>query len=390
MSATNDQGQGGVVKTANPLKKLKELGQSVWYDFIRRDLYESEELRKLIQDDGLSGMTSNPTIFQKAIAGTDLYDDEIRRLATQSKDTAQVFEALAVRDVRSAAQVFRPVYEESGGNDGFVSIEVRPKLAHDAQGSIEEAHRLWQACNLPNVMVKIPGTKEGLEAIRACLASGININVTLLFSVPRYREVMEAYLSAMEDRISKGLPVDRIRSVASFFVSRVDTSADGKIDARVKAGGEVRSSLVQQVRGRLGIANARIAYQAFEDVFGGAGYKALRKRGVAIQRPLWASTSTKDPSLPDLYYVEALIAPDSVNTMPPETLEAYRDHGDPKIRIREDLQGAHAVFRGIEALGISTDALFQELEDEGIRKFSDSFDELLEALSEKESITRER
>lgn len=390
MSARRDEGQGGVVRAANPLKKLHDLGQSVWYDFIRRDLYQSEKLQRLIRDDGLSGMTSNPTIFQKAIAGTDLYDDEIRRLAGPSKETTKVFEALAVRDVRSAAQVFRPVYEKSGGNDGFVSIEVRPDLAHDAQGSIQEARRLWEACDLPNVMVKIPGTQEGLKAIRACLAASINVNITLLFSVPRYREVMEAYLSAMEERVSKGLPVDCIRSVASFFVSRVDTNADRKIDAKAKTDGPLRSALAAQVRGRLGIANARIAYQAFEEVFGGARYKALRKRGVAIQRPLWASTSTKDPSLPDLYYVEALIAPDSVNTMPPETLEAYRDHGDPKIRIGEDLPGAHAVFRGLEELGISAHALFQELEEEGIRKFSDSFDELLRALSGKESIARER
>ncbi len=388
MSVTDNRGPRGSFKSANPLKRLSELGQSVWYDFIRRDLYEGGSLERLIHEDGLSGMTSNPTIFQKAIAGTNLYDEEIRLLAGQTKDAARIFEWLAVRDVRGAARMFRPVYERSGGNDGFVSIEVGPKLAHDPNGSIQEARRLWRACGLPNVMVKIPGTREGLEAIRASLADGINVNITLLFSVARYREVMEAYLSAMEERIERGLPVEHIRSVASFFVSRVDTSADRKIEATTRIAPEARPSLADQVRGKLGIANARIAYEAFEEVFAGERFAALHKKGVSIQRPLWASTSTKDPALPDLYYVEALIAPDSVNTMPPETLEAYRDHGHPKIRIREDLSGAHAVFREVERLGISTDALLQDLEDEGIRKFSDSFDELLGALAEKERHTR--
>jgi transaldolase len=370
--------------SANPLRTLSEIGQSVWYDFIRRDLYQSGRLEKLIREDRLAGMTSNPTIFQKAIAETDLYDEDILRLAGRGEDVERVFERLAVRDVRSAAEVFRPVYEESGGNDGFVSIEVGPKLAHDTAGSIEEARRLWTECSLPNVMVKIPGTKEGLEAIRASLAAGINVNITLLFSVPRYREVMEAYLFAMEERVSKGLAVDRIRSVASFFVSRVDTSADKKIDAA--AMDPRMSSLARQVRGRLGIANARIAYQAFEETFATARFATLRDRGVAIQRPVWASTSTKDPSYRDLYYVEALIGPNTVNTMPPETLEAYRDHGDPKVRIREDLPGAHAVFRRLEELGIDTEALLCELEDEGVRKFSASFDALLAALAEKQKM----
>ena len=368
--------------SVNPLQALSELGQSVWYDFIRRDLYQSGKLEKLIREDRLAGMTSNPTIFQKAIAETDLYDEDILRLAGRGENAARVFEGLAVNDVRSAAEVFRPVYEESGGNDGFVSIEVGPSLAHDTAGSIEEACRLWTECNLPNVMVKIPGTREGLEAIRACLAAGININITLLFSVSRYREVMEAYLLAMEERVSKGLPVERIRSVASFFVSRVDTSADKKIDAKAKADPRT-SALARRLRGKLGIANARVAYQAFEETFGRARFATLRDAGVAIQKPLWASTSTKDPSYPDLYYVEALIAPSSVNTMPPETLEAYRDHGDPKVRIHEDLAGAHAVFQGLQELGIDAETIFQELEVEGIRKFSASFNGLVEALEEK-------
>ena len=373
---------------SNPLQRLTALGQSVWYDFIRRDLYQSGELARLIREDGLAGMTSNPTIFQKAIADSKLYDDDIRRLAAEGKEPSEIFEGLAVRDVQAAADVFRPVYEASGGNDGFVSIEVQPGLARNTEGTIEEARRLWTRCDRPNVMVKIPGTREGLPAIRACLAAGININITLLFSVERHRQVIEAYLAAIEDRVAKGLPIGTIRSVASFFVSRVDTNADKKLDAVIRSGAAREQALARQWRGKLGIANARIAYEAFEEAFGSDRAGALCARGAAVQRPLWASTSTKDPAYPDLYYVEALIAPDSVDTMPPETLEAYRDHGDPRVRIRDDRAGAHEVFRALAGLAIDTAAIFQELEDEGIRKFSDSFGALLAAVAEKEKAVR--
>ncbi len=374
----------------NQVKRLRDLGQSVWYDYIRRDLLTSGGLEKLIREDGLSGMTSNPTIFQKAIAETELYDKDIRRLAGEGKTTAEIFEGLAVADVQHAADLFRPVWEENKGNDGFVSIEVGPHLALDTQGSILEARRLWKECGRPNVMVKIPATAPGIPAIRQCLSEGININITLLFSVPRYREVMEAYLSAMEERVAAGKPVEALRSVASFFVSRVDTNADKKLDAKSK--GEASSpsdrELARELRGKLGIANARIAYTAFEETFGTARFAELKRKGVALQRPLWASTSTKDPAYPDLYYVEALVAPDSVDTVPPETLEAYRDHGDPKVRIREDLAGAREVFRGLERLGIDEDRIFRELEEDGVKKFSDSFDALLKALEEKEKAVR--
>ena len=375
--------------TENPLRRLRELGQSVWYDYIRRDLITTGRLETLIREDALAGMTSNPTIFQKAIAETDLYDEDIRRLAGEGKSTAEIFEGLAVADIQSAADVFRPVFDASGGDDGFVSIEVAPQLARDTEGTIAEARRLWRECGRDNVMVKIPGTAEGVPAIRKCLAEGININITLLFSVDRYREVMEAYLSAMEERVAAGAPVARMRSVASFFVSRVDTNADKKLDARIK---EARSDQEKQrakwLRGRLAIANARIAYEAFEGVFRAARFATLRKNGVALQRPLWASTSTKDPAYPDLYYVEALIAPDTVDTLPPETLEAYRDHGDPKIRIAEDLAGARHVFEGLREAGIDEKQIFRELEEEGVRKFSDSSDALLKAVEEKEKAVR--
>ena len=375
--------------TDNRLKKLRELGQSVWYDYIRRDLITSGRLETLVREDGLAGMTSNPTIFQKAIAETELYDDDIRRLARERDGAARIFEGLAVADIQSAADVFRRVYEGSRGDDGFVSIEVGPHLARDTAGSIAEARRLWKECGRDNVMVKIPATPEGIPAIRKCLAEGININITLLFSVARYREVMEAFLSAMEERVAAGAPVERIRSVASFFVSRVDTNADKKIDARARdAKSEAEREKARRLRGRLGIANARIAYEAFERVFRGPRFQALRKKGVALQRPLWASTSTKDPAYPDLYYVEALIAPHSVDTLPPETFEAYRDHGDPRVRIHDDLPGARSVFEGLEELGIEEKRIFQELEEEGVRKFSDSYDALLKALEEKEKAVR--
>jgi transaldolase len=373
----------------NMLRRLRELGQSVWYDYIRRDLITSGRLETLVVEDGLAGMTSNPTIFQKAIAETGLYDADIRRLGGERRNAAQIFEGLAVADIQSAAGVFRKVYESSGGNDGFVSIEVGPHLAADTEGSIAEARRLWKACGRDNVMVKIPGTPEGVPAIRKCLAEGININITLLFSVERYREVMEAYLSAMEERVASGAPVDKIRSVASFFVSRVDTNADKKLDAKARdAGSQPEKDEARRLRGKLGIANARVAYEAFEEVVRGSRFQALRKSGVAVQRPLWASTSTKDPAYPDLYYVEALIAPESVDTLPPETFEAYRDRGDPKIRIHDDLPGAHAIFEGLRKLGIDEGRIFRELEEEGVRKFSDSYDALLKAVEEKEKAVR--
>lgn len=374
----------------NPLLKLAELGQSVWYDYIRRDLYQGPELRRLIEQDGLRGMTSNPTIFQQAIAGTELYDDDIRRLGEKGKSPAEIFEALEVEDVSQAADVFRPVYDASGGNDGFVSIEVGPHLALDTVGSIAEARRLWKACGRPNVMVKIPGTAEGLPAICQCLSEGININITLLFSIRRYREVMEAYLAALEARAAAGEPLDRLRSVASFFVSRVDTNVDKMLDAIAADGArsERHRELARCLRGKVAIANARLAYRAFEEVFGGSRFGKLKEKGACLQRPLWASTSTKDPAYPDLYYVEALVAPNSVDTMPRETFEAYRHHGNPQVRIHDDLVRANAVFEALAEAGIDEAAVYTELEQEGVRKFADSYDALLAALAEKERAVR--
>lgn len=369
--------------SGNPLQKLCELGQSVWLDYMRRDLYTAGDLARLIREDGLRGMTSNPTIFRKAIVETDLYDQQIRSEVKEGKDPAAIFERLAIEDVQRAADEFRSVYEATDGNDGFVSIEVRPHLAHDTEGSISEAHRLWETCDRPNVMIKIPSTKQGLQAIRRCLSDGININITLLFSVPRYREVMEMFLSALEKRLAAGKRVDHLRSVASFFVSRVDTSVDKKLERIAQRGGSrPQVKLARNLRGKLAIANARIAYQAFGEVFAGARFRKLAARGARLQRPLWASTSTKDPAYPALYYVEALVAPDTVDTMPPETLATYRIHGDPRVRIHEDLPGAHAAFRQLGELGIDAE-VFHELEEEGIEKFTDSCSATLKSIREK-------
>lgn len=370
-----------------PLRRLTELGQSVWYDYIRRDLYQGPALKRLIEDYDLRGMTSNPTIFAKAIVETDLYDAEIGRLTANEASAEAIFEALVVEDVRGAADVFRPVFESTGGDDGFVSIEVGPQFARDTAGSVAEARRLWSACDRPNVMVKIPATAEGIPAIRQCLAEGININITLLFSVPRYREVMEAYLAAMEQRVSNGQQVDQIRSVASFFVSRTDTNVNEQLDAIAKD--ESRSERDRRragdLRGKVAIANARIAYQSFETVFNTARFAKLKEKGAHLQRPLWASTSTKDPAYPDLYYVEALIAPDTVDTMPPQTFAAYLDHGEPKIRIHEQLPEAHAVFERLAELQIDAQRISLELEEEAARKFVASYDEALQAIRQRQA-----
>jgi transaldolase len=353
----------------NPLVTLGRLGQSPWYDYITRDLIASGELARLIAEDGLRGMTTNPTIFEKAVAGSEVYDDDIRRLGLAGKTPAQVFEALAVDDVRAACDVFMPVYRRERGRDGFVSLEVSPRLAGDSAATIAEAERLWRRIDRPNAMIKIPGTREGLPAITESLANGINVNITLLFSVDRYRQVIEAFLTGLERRAGQGLPLEAVASVASFFVSRLD----GKVDPLLKAGGP---------RSTAAIANARVAYLAFEETVAGSRWQHLAAHGAQLQRPLWASTSTKDPRLPDVYYVEALIAPNTVNTLPPATFGAYREHGDPRVRIHEGGSPAEqlAVLRG---LGIELDAITATLEVEGVASFAASYASLLAGIEAK-------
>jgi transaldolase len=365
----------------NPLTRLHDLGQSIWLDYIRRDMLLDGTQARLIREDALAGQTSNPTIFQKAIAESDLYDQDIRAAASHSPGA--VFESIAVADIRTAADLFRPLYDRTGGADGFVSIEVEPDLAWDTDGSIDAARRLWKSVDRPNVMVKIPGTAEGLPAIRECLAEGININITLLFSVDRYHEVMDAWFEALERRAERDEPIDRIASVASFFVSRVDTKVDQRIGERLARASDDDRGILESIEGKIGIDNARLAYEAHERRFGGERFAALAERGARPQRPLWASTSTKNPEYSDVYYAEALLGPGTVNTLPPETLEAYRDHGDPAVRIRDDLDGARRRVESLGNLGIDFPSILQELEKEGVEKFADSYHALLETLEEK-------
>jgi transaldolase len=359
----------------NPLVQLSRLGQSVWLDFITRDLMRSGELNRLILEDGLRGMTTNPTIFEKAVAGSSLYDADIRRLAAAGGNPGRVVESLAVADVRNACDAFLPLYETTEGQDGFVSIEVSPELAYDTEGTVVDARRLWETVNRPNLMVKIPGTAEGLPAIERCLTEGLNINVTLLFALERYTEVREAYLAALERRVQRNEPVDRIASVASFFVSRVDTRLDKDL---TKRSGDARA-----LAGTIAIANAQVAYADFTKTFCGDRWDALARHGARVQRPLWASTSTKDPAFSDVYYVEALIARDTVNTLPPETLTAYRDHGEPKVRIPQALPAARERLTQLAAAGVDLARETAALEQEGVEKFAASWTALLKVVESK-------
>ncbi len=366
----------------NRIARLAELGQSVWYDFIKRDLLTGGELKRLIEEDGLRGMTSNPTIFEKAIGGSTLYDGDLR--ARKGIPAPLAAEAVMVADVQRACDLFRPLFDRVGGKDGFVSIECSPANANDAEATVAEAKRLWVSVDRPNLMVKIPGTAAGVPAIRRTLADGINVNVTLLFSVERYAEVMEAYLSALEDRVRAGKAIDRLHSVASFFVSRVDTKIDKRLEP-ILAGGGAKADLARTVESKIAIANAKVAYARFRTVFAGGRWEALRAKGGNLQRPLWASTSTKNPTLPDTLYVETLIAPDTVNTVPPETYVAYKEHGDPRVRIGDDLDAAHRQIAALPELGIDLAAVTRDLEVEGVAAFAKSFDALLQAVAAKQS-----
>ena len=368
-------------------QELLELGQSVWLDFIRRGHLLSGEFDRDVREAGVVGVTSNPTIFQQAIAGSTDYDAALTEGIARGLEGEPLFEAVAIEDIRLACDKLKPVYERSQGLDGRVSLEVSPRLARDTAGTIAAARRLHAAVARENVMIKIPATREGLAAITATLAAGVSVNVTLIFTLARYREVMDAWLAGLEQRLrapggagSGDLPA--LRSVASFFVSRVDTKVDGAIERRVAtlpAGSTERAEL-ESLRGRAAVANARLAYAEFEAVIAGARYRALEKRGAHPQRPLWASTSTKNKAYRDVLYVEELIGPDTVNTLPPATLAAFNDHGRVESRIRHDLAGARAVFTRLTELGVPVEALIGELEGEGVQAFAKSFDDLLGAL----------
>ena len=371
--------KGETTMKENPLRKLQAFGQSIWLDYIRRDLIVSGELRRLIEADGLRGITSNPSIFEQAIAGSHDYDPDIRAMALQGQGATKIYEALVLQDVQSAADEFRLVYNSTDGQDGYVSLEVNPHLAHDTHGTIEEARRVWGALNRSNVFIKIPATREGLPAIQQLIGEGINVNVTLLFGLLRYRQVAEAYVAGLEARAAQGKPLQSVASVASFFVSRIDGRVDPLVDKFI-AHDSQEVELAQQARGQVAIASAKLAYRIYQEIFGSNRFKKLADRGARVQRLLWASTGTKDPDYSDVKYVEALIGVDTVNTIPVETLDAYRDHGDPKARIEEDVEQAERLLTRLPELGIDLDAVTQQLEDEGVEKFSKPFDRLLETI----------
>jgi transaldolase len=366
----------------NPLKELGALGQSIWLDYIRRDLISGGELRRLIEDDGLRGMTSNPSIFEKAMVDSQDYDADIRAMALEGKSAGSIYEALSQRDVQKAADEFRSVYDTTDGKDGFVSLEVNPHLAHDTQGTIREARRLWEALKRPNVLIKVPATAEGLPAIQQLISEGINVNVTLLFALPRYRQVAEAYIAGIAARAAQGKPVKRVASVASFFLSRIDVLIDpllGKLFAR----GAVEAGLAKKVHGRVAISSAKVAYQSYKEVFGSDRFRNLANEGARVQRLLWASTGTKNPQYGDLKYVESLIGADTVNTIPVETFNAYRDHGEPIARLEEDVEEARWVLERLPELGIDIDRMTKQLEEEGVEKFDKPFDTLMDTLEKR-------
>lgn len=361
----------------NPLVELQKLGQSPWHDNIRRSQLTTGALKRMVKDGDITGLTSNPTIFEQAIAKSSDYDATIEKLARKGLDADAIFDQLAIEDIRAAADVFAPVFKRTGGVDGYVSIEVAPRFAADTQATVQEAKRLWKAVDRPNLMVKIPATPEGVPAIEQCLAAGLNINVTLIFSLERYEQVMDAYLAGLEQRAAARKKVDHVASVASFFVSRVDSLVDKRLDERVAHEGGGHDDLLAGLKGRAAIANAKLAYARFRAKFGGERFAKLAARGARLQRPLWASTSTKNPAYPDVYYVEALVGPDTVDTMPPATLVAYKDHGQPEARIEHGLAEAAQVIEQLEELGIRMDDVTRQLEEEGVKSFAKSFDSLI-------------
>jgi transaldolase len=366
----------------NPLVKLGTFGQSIWLDYIRRQMIDSGELKKFVDEDGLKGVTSNPSIFEKAIAGSNDYDADIRKMAQAGKSIQEIYQTLTVADVGQGADVFRSVHDRVDGKDGFVSLEVNPHLAHDTQGTIAEARRLWQALNRPNVLIKVPATKEGLPAIQELISEGINVNVTLLFGLPRYQEVAEAYISGLEARAAQGQPMNRLASVASFFLSRIDVLLDPKLEKMAAAGGS-QATGAKELVGQIAIASAKIAYTIYQEIFESERFKKLASQGARPQRLLWASTSTKNPAYPDLKYVEPLIGPETVNTLPLETLEAYRDHGNPASRLTEGVARAASFLQRLPELGLDLNQATQQLEDEGVDKFNKPFDSLMKTLEAK-------
>jgi transaldolase len=361
---------------SNKLREIEALGQAIWIDNLNRQLLDDGTLRELIEQDGISGVTSNPTIFEKGMGHSDRYDDAFRELAAETNDTQEIFERLALGDVREAADLLRPTFDETQGQDGYVSFELPASLAFEAQRSIDEAQRIRDLIDRDNVLIKLPGTREGVEAFEELTARGVNVNMTLLFAVERYQEIADAFVRALGRRVDAGEPVNRAASVASFFVSRVDT----KVDAELERLGR------EDLRGKAAVANAKIAYAAFQETFSGPTWERLRQAGANVQRPLWASTSTKNPDYPDTLYVDELIGPDTVNTMPDATIEAARDRATPERTVDRDVEGARSLMDELREIGVDIDDIVsRQLVDEGVQAFAKSYESLLEALEHKAS-----
>jgi len=367
----------------NRLQELHDVGQSIWLDSIDRRMLHDGELDRRIREDALTGMTSNPTIFQKALASSNAYDDQIVGAEEEGLTSWELFELLETTDVRDACDSFAGVYSSTRGADGYVSIEISPGVSHNADAAVEEARRLWKTVDRPNVMVKVPGTVEGAVAVRRLIAEGINVNITLLFAIEAHDRVIEAYMAGLEDRVKARQPIDGLASVASFFVSRVDTEIDKRLDALIAKAQPAEKERLQLLKGRAAIANAKLAYRLFRQKFSGPRWEALAKQGARVQRPLWASTSTKNPAYRDVMYVEDLIGPDTVDTMPPATIEAFADHGVVEKTVDKKVAVAEGLLKEIEAVGISVREVTEKLLVDGIDSFQKSFDELIAGLESK-------
>jgi transaldolase/glucose-6-phosphate isomerase len=388
MTTTTTVPNVGAAQGANPLKALLAYGQSPWMDYIRRDLLTSGELQKYIDNDGLRGMTSNPAIFEKAIVGSNLYADIVTSPEAKNLGAKAVFDKIAIRDVQDACDIFKPIYAQTNGRDGYVSHEVSPDLANDTKATIEEARRLWKLVNRPNVMIKIPATPEGIPAIRQTLEEGLNINITLLFAQSAYEKVAEAFLAALEARSAKGQDISRIASVASFFVSRIDSLVDSKVDEKLKSAADAQQkALLESLRGKIAIANAKLTYKKYQELFGNARWNALAAKGAQTQRLLWASTSTKNPKYRDVLYVEELIGADTVDTIPPATFDAFRDHGKLRASLTENVDAARNTMEDLAKAGISMKDVTDKLLVDGVKLFADAFKQLLAATGKSAGVS---
>lgn len=374
----------------NPLLELSKHGQSVWYDNIDRAQLASGQFKRLLDEDGVVGVTANPTIFEKSISSGAAYDEQMKELIRAGKNANEIYEALIIRDIQTVADTLRPIYERTEALDGYVSLEVSPDLAHDTEGTIGEVRRFWSMVNRPNLLIKIPATPEGIPAIHQALREGINVNITLIFSIEAYRAVTDAYLTALEERNSEGKDISRMASVASFFVSRVDTLVDKRLEDMMKASNDsAEQQKLKTLAGKAAIANARLVYQEFKRIFSTPRFESLKHAGAHVQRPLWASTSTKNAAYRDVLYAEELIGPDTVDTMPLETIEKFSDHGQVRDSIEDNIQGSKADLAALEEVGIHYDQVTQQLLDEGVQKFADSFHQLFAGIRSKQQALKE-